>query len=240
MPDYQRFISYLYEYKNNHKTHNRGFIKVESRNQILKLEIHITDSSLTSGIPIEVFGYIRKNDTLYGVLLGTVFSDTASVHCKLETDIKELSQLKGIIILCSHIFSYASAWDDIPIEPQHFTLADSEEPQLTVEEIPNQQSEKSSEYREVFEPFTDGFITECTKICSKDHLPMGSNPFLTVAYDKYQHFITGQIHSANQQHRIFGVPGSYTPKEKFMAERYGFPYFKATAASFGYWYRILD
>ena len=37
MSSYKRFISYVYEYENNQKTVNRGFMKVESRNGICQM-----------------------------------------------------------------------------------------------------------------------------------------------------------------------------------------------------------
>ena len=51
LSDYRRFISYLYEYKNEKKTYNRGFLKAEAKGGIFKLEIHIKDSGLAASVP---------------------------------------------------------------------------------------------------------------------------------------------------------------------------------------------
>ena len=78
----------------------------------------------------------------------------------------------------------------------------------------------------------------------KDQWPVGSNPFILRAFSRYQHLILGRLAENNRV--ILGIPGSYHPSEKFMAEMYGFPYFKAAGypddfpAAPGYWYRILD
>lgn len=309
MSEYQRFVSYLYEYKNNRKTQNRGFLKAESRNGAFKLEIHIKDAALSPGIPVDVYGYQRAHETLLGVHLGSVQSGNGSVNCRIESPATYFSSLRGIVLLCNHVFSYASAWDDLPIEPDKFSTSRPEpkpaepesefrsesesesksefspeaesdsrsesesefkpdslpepdsktesdsEPELTAEEISSSDSawEAVMEQYESFNPFTDGFITECVKIDLKD-LPalrqerwmIGSNPFIAHAYEEHQHFILGHICSNDQNLYIFGVPGTYHPKEKLMAEIYGFPYFKATqgmtetSIPFGYWYRPLD
>ena len=45
---------------------------------------------------------------------------------------------------------------------------------------------------------------------------------------------------------ILGVPGSYSQQERFMANMFGFPYFKESSyieipkMRGGYWYRLID
>ena len=100
-------------------------------------------------------------------------------------------------------------------------------------------------------PFRDGFLSGCLKLdpnalstLRKDRRPIGSNPFIRRAFSRYRHLILGRL--AENDRCILGVPGSYHPQEKFMAEIYGFPYFKAAeyptdfSAPSGYWYRFLD
>lgn len=313
MSEYQRFVSYLYEYKNNRKTQNRGFLKAEFRNGVFKMEIHIKDVALSPGIPVDVYGYQRAHGALLGVHLGSTQSGNGSVNCRIESSSTYFSSLKGIVLLCNHVFSYASAWDDLPIEPDKFSTSrpgpasskpesdsdpnsefqsesdsgtesnaetepdsetgantetganaenesDSEsesvsKPELTAEEISSFDSawETLLKRYEPFNPFTDGFITECIKIELKDlpalrqeHWMIGNNPFITHAYGEHQHLILGHILSNDQNLYIFGVPGTYHPKEKLMAEIYGFPFFKSTEGTtetsipFGYWYRPLE
>ncbi|MGI6012273.1 MAG: hypothetical protein ACOX8H_12395 [Ruminococcus sp.] len=139
----------------------------------------------------------------------------------------------------------------------------AEEPSLETEEVKyngtdpgpalglSQRWERAAEQFEPFQPFTDGFLSHCLKLTLKDlaflrrerWIP-GTNPFMIHSFSKNQHLILGQLEDSGSF--ILGVPGSYHPKEKFMAEMYGFPYFKATkfsqdsSPSPGYWYRILE
>lgn len=252
MSDYQRFISYLYEYKQNSKTHNRGFLKAESRYALHKLEIHIKDPALPAGASAEIYGFTRNHEQLIGNLLGTCQSDAGNIHCTIESSTSDFPLFKGIIILCNHVFSYASAWDDLPIIPGHFITPDQnptllpEEPVLTAEEIPAAVPEYQLDAFESFNPFTDGFCSECVKLTWKDFQSLqqnrwfvGNNPFITRSYAEHQHLILGSIQFQEQPTYIFGIPGTYHPQEKFMAQLYGFPYFKSANHPYGYWYRTL-
>lgn len=154
--------------------------------------------------------------------------------------------------------------ESVPTQPEERDDASPEEPTLETEEVKEQEPlsetqpslrslrwQNLSEQLEAFTPFSDGFLSECVKFGLKDltflrkeHWLMGSNPFMIHSYSTYKHFILGRIE--NTSSFILGIPGTYHPKEKFMAEMYGFPFFKATNPSAqsprcpGYWYRILD
>ncbi len=325
MSEYKRFISYLYEYKNEKKTYNRGFLKAESKGGIFKLEIHIKDSALAASVPVQIFGFTRSGDELAGIALGSTQTSAGSIGCCLKTADHNLngsgipmSDLSGIVLLCGDVLCYASAWDDLPVNPQRLRqpvsindadsdstpsqpstetdgpLADdnttpsqqettpvseevSEEPSLETEEVkelpPEEHAEEKSpaelmdfipdpplsrwervmDLYESINPFTDGSVTECVRLDLKD-LPalrkerwlIGNNPLILHAYSEHHHLILGKMDNRDPSVYIFGVPGTYTPKERFMADMYGFPYFKAANSStrnvprFGYWYRIID
>ena len=74
MSDYRRFVSYLYEYRNGQKNQNCGFLKAELRNDLFRLEMHVKDSALSLGLSIKIYGFIRKENRLPGILLGNAKS----------------------------------------------------------------------------------------------------------------------------------------------------------------------
>ncbi|MGI6006993.1 MAG: DUF6128 domain-containing protein [Ruminococcus sp.] len=188
------------------------------------------------------------------------------------------SDLRGIIILCSGTVCYASAWDDLPIIVKDFVKAgqkpsssEPEEPVLEAEEIKNPEKSETEiredtpessdtdsrrweqllKHHEAFQPFTDGFLSQCVKLSIQDFAALrkerwmiGSNPFIACSFSRHHHIILGK--TSENEKCILGVPGTYHPKEKFMAEMYGFPYFRAIkfpadiSSSFGYWYRFLN
>jgi hypothetical protein len=103
---------------------------------------------------------------------------------------------------------------------------------------------------EPFEAFSDGDITDTRKIQLSDlnRLPLRNgnfrnNRFLQYGYYNFGHLLLGR--KANGQY-ILGVPGGYDQQERFMANMFGFPFFKESGqielpkGRGGYWYRLLN
>lgn len=59
MADYHRFVAYIYEYVNGKKMQNTGFAKVELRNGICRIQIHIQNVRMMDG-NIQTFGIVRQ------------------------------------------------------------------------------------------------------------------------------------------------------------------------------------
>ena len=59
MADYHRFVAYIYEYVNGKKMQNTGFAKIELRNAICRIQIHIQNVRMLDG-KTEVFGIVRQ------------------------------------------------------------------------------------------------------------------------------------------------------------------------------------
>ena len=49
MADYHRFVAYIYEYVNGKKMQNTGFAKIELRNAICRIQIHIQNIRMLDG-----------------------------------------------------------------------------------------------------------------------------------------------------------------------------------------------
>lgn len=105
-------------------------------------------------------------------------------------------------------------------------------------------------FGEAFTPFSDGEFVQCWKIQPQDfaYLPrresaLRNNRFLLYGYYNFGHLLLGK--KPNGQY-ILGVPGGYDQQERFMANMFGFPYFKESRlielpkARGGYWYRLIN
>lgn len=103
---------------------------------------------------------------------------------------------------------------------------------------------------ESWEPFSDGFITECRKIQIQDlrrldrrDRALSGNRFLQHGYYSFGHLLLGKTASGQY---ILGVPGGYDQQERFMANMFGFPYFRESPqvsvprGKGGYWYRSVN
>lgn len=101
-----------------------------------------------------------------------------------------------------------------------------------------------------FCPFNDDEISECRKVHPNDFFrscpracALRNNRFLEHGYYNFGHLLVGK--RADGQ-RILGVPGGYDQQERFMANMFGFPYFKESreiqlpGGRGGYWYRLIN
>lgn len=103
---------------------------------------------------------------------------------------------------------------------------------------------------ETAEIFEDGEIFDCRKIQLRDLCRLRSrecglrnNRFLQYGFYNFGHLLLGRNRSG---HYILGVPGAYDQQEQFMANMFGFPYFKESRRiqvpkdRGGYWYRLIN
>ena len=101
-----------------------------------------------------------------------------------------------------------------------------------------------------FSPFSDGEIATAWKIHLNDlkrfprqYCALRNNRFIQYGHYNFGHLLLGL---KNNGQYILGVPGSYNQQERFMANMFGFPYFKESdyiemsKARGGYWYRLID
>ena len=101
-----------------------------------------------------------------------------------------------------------------------------------------------------FFPFSDGEIATAWKIHLNDlkrfprqYCALRNNRFIQYGHYNFGHLLLGL---KNNGQYILGVPGSYNQQERFMANMFGFPYFKESdyiemsKARGGYWYRLID
>ena len=118
------------------------------------------------------------------------------------------------------------------------------------EEKPTEAKPPEEKTEEACEVFDDGEITGCRKIQPGDlarfnrkDWPLRSNRFLLYGYYNFGHILLGQKADGTW---ILGVPGGYDQQERFMANMFGFPYFKESRAirirrgRGGYWYRSVN
>ena len=93
-------------------------------------------------------------------------------------------------------------------------------------------------------------MTECRKINLDDLRVFGrkicmlrNNRFVQYGYYNFGHLLACRNRSGQY---ILGIPGCYDQQERFMANMFGFPYFKDShqirvpRGRGGYWYRSVD
>lgn len=149
MSSYKRFISYVYEYENDQKSVNRGFMKVECRNGICLMMFSLRGLCRNGNGSVKIYGFRRDGSDLSLSLLSTqeVFGGVLNLHLQFsDMDIGEnhfsLEELSGILLACSQHICYITQWDDDVLDVQ----------QLFSGSASKQESEESKESEETKEP----------------------------------------------------------------------------------------
>lgn len=97
-------IFYLYEYENNRRRRNVGFIKISRRYQTCILQIHARGVSAGNGAPLELYAFYRDWNAMTGTQIATLtcFGKTVSVRLPVSErsfpEGRPLSEMDGFLI----------------------------------------------------------------------------------------------------------------------------------------------
>ena len=146
MAGYRRFIAYVYEYRKGKKSGNCGFIKVEVREERCSIEVHLHCEGITPQTECKVFGFVRKDGLINGILLGSCETQDDIVECLIETDSMNMAEsgvalgkMGGMIFLTESGGFFGTEWDDQPIRTENFK-------ELPVSELPGKMLEKQRDF----------------------------------------------------------------------------------------------
>lgn len=132
MSGYQRFVSYLYEYRNNQKSKNCGFSRVEVRDHQCKLEIHMKLPPCPFTPAFHVYTFVPSDGQLLGIFLGKAGYHQGTIYAMFTIPDKNIGEnsynmedLGGILIQSDDGQIYATAWKEISIQPDCFVFPDT-------------------------------------------------------------------------------------------------------------------
>ncbi|WP_373211873.1 hypothetical protein [Ruminococcus sp. 5_1_39BFAA] len=127
MAGYRRFVAYVYEYRKGKKESNCGFIKVEVRDARCTMEVHLNIEGVTPGVECRIYGFVRKDGLMNGILLESCETGEDSIECLIETDALSmggsgisLGRMGGMIFTTQTGGFFGTEWDDQPIKPANF------------------------------------------------------------------------------------------------------------------------
>lgn len=136
MSEYQRFVSYIYEYQNHKKTRNCGFTRVEIREELCRLELHMRLPQYPFTPVFQVFAFVPTGMQLLGILLGNASYQQGTVYAQFYFPTQNINnqgyttnELGGVLIRCDTGKVYATSWKDVPIDPENFYLPTDESEQ---------------------------------------------------------------------------------------------------------------
>lgn len=136
MAEYQRIISYLYEYKNGVRGENIGFIRVETRNQQLKISFTLNASSIP-GSPLILYFYHYDHGKMIGIAWDEISNIPSHYEYKetfqLEDVFEEnasINDMDGILFYYNEQHFLGSQWNETPINLRVFEKPEKRVPQL--------------------------------------------------------------------------------------------------------------
>lgn len=140
MAEYRRFVAYVYEYQKEKKGSNCGFVKVEVRGEICRIELHLQCPGLMPESKCSVYGFVRNRGLLDGILLGSCVTGEGNAECILETSAgnmgdseKSLDEMGGMIFVTDQGGFFGTEWDDQMIRPGNFRVVEKKEPKKMTE-----------------------------------------------------------------------------------------------------------
>ena len=127
MTGYRRFVAYIYEYQKGKKGTNCGFVRVEKRGELYRMEFRIRCVGLLPEIRCRVYGFVRNKGLMDSTLLGECETQKDGLEYILEADGEKMQgravvpdNLAGLILLTENGGFLGTEWDDHPIRPENF------------------------------------------------------------------------------------------------------------------------
>lgn len=129
MSEYRRFVAYIYEYTNGKKNKNTGFAKVESRNGICRMQVHLQKVPQEKEA-LNIYGFVREGGWLLGISLGKICIQGACGDARIQTPSQNiggsayaLRQMAGIWIEGSQGQKYLTVFDDEGIDTERLVTS---------------------------------------------------------------------------------------------------------------------
>lgn len=164
MSEYRRFVAYVYEYPEGKKGDGKGFIKVEVRDGICRMQFRLSGIYSQETLPCKIYGYVKEGEEYQGILLGTcdLAGDIIAFSLELSADnVSEsnfsIDNFKGIVFLTdTDNVKYGTGWDEnpVPFDKIKFEKEQSEEEQPE-EESKEKPEIEMQEQEEQFPPTPD-------------------------------------------------------------------------------------
>lgn len=238
----KRFIRYLYEYEQDKRLRNVGFVKAEQGDRECVLHIHGKGLNLQEEKSLRVYLFFTEEGACFGIWQGDAQNVNPAINYRLyytDQDVggkEQFARIGGVILEAAGGRKFAAVWDDkaVNIGGMRVFTEERKEQEIPAGEEADEQEIPAGEEADAQEQDVEaadqdrpgGFL--CTKIQRKDlaRLPrcewkLSNNSFLLHGYYNYHHLV---FLDDGEWLRV-GVPGIYHPKEQKAAEAFGFSEF---------------
>ena len=264
----RRFIRYLYEYEQEKKMRNVGFVKVEQDVDQCVIHVHGKGFRMEENAQgLRAYLFWNTEDKCIGIPQGVTEVPGPAVNwqlCYTPEDVgkkENYNLVNGIILKDVNGHWYAAVWNDDVVNVCRMEMwkmeedsVQGEEPECKKETVQDEESESGKLEDDLEkEACLGGKVRKiqrkdmvCLPRCEWRH---ANNSFLIHGYYNYHHLIL----TVRDDRLKLGVPGVYHPQEEKAAESFGFPEFipaeeldlkltdeeKNDREKFGYWCRDI-
>lgn len=151
----KQFVRYLFEYKENQRIRNTGFVKVQKDESKTIVHIHGQGFRLGAEQMMKVYVYEMEGDIPVGIYQGMIENINPSIHYILTFtpedmwDVKTYEKIQGIILRTESGRVYAASWNDMPVRADDMVV-------------------HSQEMRELEPTFTEAMVQEVMQDAEED------------------------------------------------------------------------
>lgn len=150
MSEYRHFIAYIYEYEDGKKIKNAGFVKVNIRNGVCRMQLKI-QSSKKEMTECQIMGFFHEGEWLYGIPMGSLRMRGGICEGQVVTQEKvfqeqgyAFTQISGLWIQAKNeehqsVCTFLTVWDERPADSRRLTM---ERPESDRGEADTEQAEK--------------------------------------------------------------------------------------------------
>ena len=177
LSDYQRIVSYLYEYHHGIKGSNVGFAKIEKRQNQLRVYFHVKTND--QALEYKIYFYHFHEGTMEGIFLDTIRRNDAIIEFKKNYPVIEnFEEMDGFLIYHSNEHFFGSQWKELPIIIRSFKPLEipDAKPEIveTIEKTEETKETKETEEieeitrEEIIEEITEETLEETIELEDKD------------------------------------------------------------------------
>lgn len=140
MSEYRRIVSYLYRYNHGKKGENVGYVRVENREDGLRIQFHIHELRNTNKSSVKMYFYIHEEKKTQAFFVDECVLSPGNCEYKntisSKTELPDLSEIHGVIFMKENTLLYGSCWDDREIIESQIILATDMQEVNTEQSIP--------------------------------------------------------------------------------------------------------
>jgi len=116
MNQYRRIVSYLYKYENGKKGDNTGFVRVDTKEEGVRLHLRINDLKMMDERRLKMYFYFHKENQLQLIFVDEFLCIRGNCEYKKmvfpDLSDRDFEKINGVIFLDEQGLFYGSCWDE--------------------------------------------------------------------------------------------------------------------------------